>query len=96
MDAENKALCYFYRHPPPGSGVLPSSYGKIADVVVKRDGARPSVGGVFKAVMEFQKARKVRGRRIGWRKMSVIKKRLKILIFIVPEWVLGQSGTIIR
>ena len=70
MDAEHRALCYFYRHPPPGSGVLPSSYEKIADMVVKKDDVRPSVGGVFKAVKEFLKARKVRGRRIGWRKTT--------------------------
>ena len=70
MDAENKALCYFYRHPPPSSNVPPSSYAKIADMVVKKDGEQPSVGGVFNAVKEFRKAKKVRGRRIGWRKTT--------------------------
>ena len=38
--------------------------------MVKRDGVQPSVGGDFKAVKEFLKARKVRGRRIGWRKTT--------------------------
>ena len=70
MDAANRALCYFYRHPPPDSGVRPSSFEKITYMVVKQDGERPSVGGVFKAVKEFRKARKVRGRRIGWRKTT--------------------------
>ena len=65
MGAENQALRYFYRHPPPGSGVLPSSYEKIADMVVEKDGERPRVGGVFKAVKEFRKARKVRGAALG-------------------------------
>ena len=70
MDAENRALCYFYKHPPPDSEVRPSSFEKIAHMVVKKDGERPSVGAVFLAVKEFRKARKVRGRRVGWRKTT--------------------------
>ena len=65
MDAENKALCYFYRHPRPDSGVRPSSFEKITYMVVKQDGERPSVGGVFKVVKEFRKARKFGGAALG-------------------------------
>ena len=70
MDAENRALCYFYRHPPPDSGVPPSSFVKITQMVVKKDGERPSTGAVFQVVKEFRAAKKVRGRRIGWRKTT--------------------------
>ena len=57
MDAANRALCYFYRHPPPDSGVRPSSFEKITYMVVKQDGVRPSVGGVFRKLIGSMAAR---------------------------------------
>lgn len=70
MDAKNCALCYFYRHPPPGSDVKPMKYTDIAGIVVKKDGTHPSVGGVHKAVKEFTGVKQTRGRKKGWRKTS--------------------------
>ena len=70
MDANNCALCYFYRHPPPGSDAKPMKYADIADIVVKKDGEHPSVGGVHKAVKEFMEVKQTRGRKTGWRKTS--------------------------
>ena len=70
MDANNCALCYFYRHPPPGSDAKPMKYTDIAGVVVKKGGKHPSVGGVHKAVKEFMDVKQTRGRKKGWRKTS--------------------------
>ena len=39
MSAENRALCYFYRHPPPHSGAQPvKQWTKIAQLVWNADG----------------------------------------------------------
>ena len=70
MDAENKALCYFYRHPPSASGIEPLSYDAIARLVVKKDKTHPSKGAVFLAVRAFRRDKEVRGRKTGWRKTS--------------------------
>ena len=68
MKADNRALCYFYRHPPAGLGVRPQSYRSIARLVVKKDGAQPSLSGVYKAAAEFRMIKRARGCRAGWRK----------------------------
>ena len=33
MDASLRALCFFYRNPPPGSGVRPQPYKEIAKLI---------------------------------------------------------------
>ena len=35
MDERTRALCYFYKHPPPGSDVKPLKYAEIAAIVRK-------------------------------------------------------------
>lgn len=70
MDAKNCALCYFYRNPPPGSDTKPMKYKDIAEIVVKKDGTHPTVGGVHKAVQEFMEVKEKRGRKTGWRKTT--------------------------
>ena len=35
MDAATQALCFFYRNPPPGSGVPPQPFKKIPKLVGK-------------------------------------------------------------
>ena len=70
MNAGDRALCYFYRHPPADSGVRPLSYRRIARLVVKKNGTQPSSTGVYKAVAEFRTIKRARGRRAGWRKTT--------------------------
>ena len=72
MDAKNAALCYFYRHPPPGSEVKPTTYADIAKLVTKKNGEHPTVGGVHKAVKEFMEVKQSRGRKQGWRKTTKV------------------------
>ena len=76
MDAENRALCYFYRHQPPQSGVQPLSYRDICPLVylTEKDAfgepKHPSVAAVFKCVKQWARERKKRGRQAGWRKTT--------------------------
>ena len=49
MSAENRALCYFCRHPPPHSGAQPvKQWTKIAQLVPEKMcavvGAEPAMG----------------------------------------------------
>ncbi len=71
MDDLNVALAYFYRNPPPGSGVKPVPYDTIArDLVVNKDGTRPTKQGVWNAVQNFNCTKGQRGRKKGWRKTT--------------------------
>ena len=66
MDDRNVALAYFYRNPPPGSGVKPVPYDTIArDLVVNKDGTRPTKQGVWNAVQNFNCTKGQRGRKKG-------------------------------
>ena len=67
MDASLQALCYFYRHPPDGAGVRPQPYSAIAKLI-----RRPQMpaGTIRQSVRNFMAARKVRGRKEGWRKTT--------------------------
>ena len=68
MDAATHALCYFYRNPKSGGKAL--SFTKIAQLVKKIDGDHPTKDAVRKAVLNFGKKRKPRGRKLGWRKTT--------------------------
>lgn len=76
MDAENRAVCYFYRNPPVDSGMKRLSYAKIARIVVMpgrgENGAdeHPSPQAVCNVVKQWGKERAKRGRKTGWRKTS--------------------------
>ena len=67
MSASMQALCYFYRNPPPGSGVKPQPYKAIPKLI-----KAPSmeVGRVKMAVRRFHLKRQTRGRKVGWRKTT--------------------------
>ena len=67
MEASLRALCFFYRNPPAGSGVRPQPYKKIAKLI-----RRPhmSTRTIKTVVHRFLAARKVRGRKEGWRKTT--------------------------
>ena len=67
MSASMQALCYFYRHPPPGSGVKPQPFSTIPTLI-----KAPSMGisRVKMAVRRFHLKRQTRGRKVGWRKTT--------------------------
>ena len=81
MDAANRALCYFYRHPPPGSGVAPVAFRKIPALVVKQDGQHPCRSAVHKAVKEWHTEKRTRGRKKGWRKTTVDEDKVLMRTF---------------
>ena len=67
MDASLRALCFFYRNPPPGSGVRPQPYKEIAKLIRR---PRMPAGTIRSAVKRFLAVRRVRGRKEGWRKTT--------------------------
>ena len=85
MDAVNRALCYFYKHPPPGSGVQPLSDAKITELVWKKDGSRPSAEGVRKAHLNHKRPAservETRGRKKGWRKTTKTEDKAILAAF---------------
>ena len=50
MDASLRALCFFYRNPPPGSGVRPQPYKEIAKLIRR---PRMPAGTIRSAVKRF-------------------------------------------
>ena len=99
MDAENRALCYFYRNPPAESGVKPISYAKIAEIVVmpgrgeNGEDVHPSQGAVFKAVQEWGRVRAKRVRKKGWRKTSGAEDKRIVQTFKQVRKPLGKKVT---
>ena len=67
IGAAQQALCYFYRNPPPSSGVRPQPYKEIAKLI-----GQPQLpaGSIRTIVRRFHLARQVRGRKKGWRKTT--------------------------
>ena len=98
MDAENRALCYFYRHPPPQSGVQPLSYRDICPLVylTEKDAfgepKHPSVAAVFKCVKQWARERKKRGRQAGWRKTTKAEDKQIHTCFQEVRKPLGKKG----
>ena len=71
MSAENRALCYLYRNPPPGSNNAPLRWATIARLVWNEDGkTHPKPCSVRKCVLGWRRERKMRGRRKGSRKTT--------------------------
>ena len=62
-----QALCYFYRNPPPGSGVKPQPY-KVIPKLIKAP--RTDIGRIKMIVNRFHNVRQARGRKTGWRKTT--------------------------
>ena len=57
MDERTRALCYFYRHPPPGSDVKPLKYAEIAAIVRKPGQQRLKQTTIRRAVATFNSRR---------------------------------------
>jgi len=64
MDANNRALCLFYRNPSAGTKRL--SYAKIALKVKNKDGDNPTTGGVRDSILASNSTdKKAPGRAAG-------------------------------
>ena len=67
MSPALQALCFFYRNPPPDSGVKPQPYSKIPGLL---KAPHLGVGRIKMAVKRFHCEKKSRGRKTGWRKTT--------------------------
>ena len=67
MSPALQALCFFYRNPPPDSGVKPQPYRKIFGLL---KAPHLGVGRIKMAVKRFHCEKKSRGRKTGWRKTT--------------------------
>ena len=77
MNAENRALCYYYRNPPPGSSSAILKWTEIARLVWNVDGkTHPTPCSVRKCVLRWRRERKPRGRKKGERKTTKREDRL--------------------
>ena len=74
MDAKNRALCFFYRHPP--NGAIKLTYTEIAEIVRNEDGEHPTEGAVRQCVLKFHEPKAKRGRKAGYRKTSKAEDKL--------------------
>ena len=82
MDERTCALCYFYRHPPPGSNIKPQTFPKIALLVRKTGQPRLKPNTIRKFVDTFHSRRSARGRKAGWRKTSPAEDKLILKTFL--------------
>ena len=62
-----QALCYFYRNPPPGSGVKPQPYKAIPKLI---GAPNMGIGRVKMAARRFHGKRRARGRKVGWQETT--------------------------
>ena len=77
MSPENRALCYFYRNPPPGSNRAPLRWAAIASLVWNVDGeTHPTPSAVRKCVLGWQRERQRRGRKKGTRKTTTCEDKI--------------------
>ena len=95
MNAENRALCYYYRHPPPGCGIPPvTKWAQLARLVWNTDGkTHPSRNAVRKCVRNWRRQKGKRGRKVGWRKTTVAEDRQIVKTFKRVRLPLGSEVT---
>ena len=89
MNAETKALCYFYRNPPKNSGVKPQPYSKIPGLIGGK--RRLQAHNVKWAVKDFHMDKQQRGRKTGWRKTSAAEDAMVLAAFQKVRSPLGSS-----
>ena len=76
MDEKTKALCYFYRNPPKGSGVKPSTFKTIGKLAVPAGKMPLEEDKVRWAVKNFHGEKSPRGRKKGWRKTTAAEDNI--------------------
>ena len=72
MDAATQALCFFYRNPPPSSGVAPQPFKEIPKLVGK---PHMGISRVEMAAKRFLRKKAKRGRKPGWRKTTGVEDK---------------------
>ena len=87
MDAATQALCFFYRNPPPESGVKPQPYKAIPKLIHQ---PQMSLGRVKMAVKRFLKKKRPRGRKPGWRKTTPAEDKAMLDAFHKVRQPLGS------
>ena len=94
MSPENRALCYFYRNPPPGCDVKPLKWIAISKLVWNLDGrTHPEPCSVRKCVLAWQRERRQRGRKQGWKKTTQEEDQKIVECFRKARLPLGSSVT---
>ena len=95
MNAENRALCYFYRYPPKGSDVQSvKKWAQIARLVWNADGkTHPSANAVKYCVLNWRRVNKKRGRKKGWRKTTTQEDKNILASFQKARQPLGSDVT---
>jgi hypothetical protein len=88
IDEKTKALCYFYRHPPPQSGIQATPYTKIPSLIPCTPRLR--VHQVRNAVQTFHLKKKTRGRAKGFRKTTPAEDQLIMRIFFQNSTAIGE------
>jgi len=88
-------LCFFYRHPPKGSGVQPvKKWAAIARLVWNTDGkTHPSANAVKYCVQNWKRVNKKRGRKKGWRKTTTPEDKKILVSFKKARQPLGSDVT---
>ena len=87
-------MCYFYRHPPPGSDCRPLKWTAIAQLVWNTDGrTHPTPCSVRKCVLAWRRERGQRGRKKGWRKTTRDEDKRILASFQKARLPLGSEVT---
>ena len=88
---KQRALAYFYRHPPAGSGVRKQKFAKIATLIAAPGEPAPNLETVKWAVLHFHDAAGKRGRKQGWRKTTGIEDKAIMTAFHKARRPLGSA-----
>lgn len=91
MDERTRALCFFYRNPPPTSGVTPQPYADIPALVRRPGEPLLRSDAVYRAVRKFHSDRNIRGRKKGWRKTSKAEDQVIMKTFLKVRQPLGSA-----
>ena len=78
MGLAMQALCFFYRNPPPESGVSPRPYSEIPKLIKQ---PHMKISRVKMAVKRFLQEKEMRGRKPGWRKTTVAEDKAILACF---------------
>ena len=78
MGPAMQALCFFYRNPPPESGVSPRPYSEIPKLIKQ---PRMKISRVKMAVNRFLQEKEMRGRKPGWRNTTVAEDKAILACF---------------
>ena len=91
LSERQRALAYFYRHPPAGSGARKQKYNDILNRVAAPGKPKPNLSTVKWAVNNFHDAVGKRGRKLGWRKTTGDEDKAILAAFHRARQPLGSA-----